>query len=69
LVLKRPFQARHLTRPSQIAEILWLEIAADGSYRMNSEAVAAPALRERLIAIFERRGERVLFMYESVSRT
>jgi len=39
-----------------------LEIASDGSYALNSEKIAASGLRERLIAIFERRGERVLFL-------
>jgi biopolymer transport protein ExbD len=39
-----------------------LEIAGDGSYRLNSVDVAEGALRERLIGIFERRGERVLFV-------
>ncbi len=39
-----------------------LEIAADGSYRLNSQAVIKSSLGERLIAVFERRGERVLFV-------
>jgi biopolymer transport protein ExbD len=39
-----------------------LEIAGDGSYRLNSEAVVRSALRDRLVAVFERRGERVLFV-------
>ena len=39
-----------------------LEIAGDGSYRINSEAVALSALRDRLVAAFGRRGERVLFV-------
>ena len=39
-----------------------LEIAGDLSYRLNSEIVAPSTLRERLIAVFERRGERVLFV-------
>jgi biopolymer transport protein ExbD len=39
-----------------------LEITDDGSYRLNSEAVAQSSLHDRLIAVFERRGERVLFV-------
>jgi biopolymer transport protein ExbD len=39
-----------------------LEIAGDGSYRLNSEAVVRSALRDRLVAVYERRGERVLFV-------
>jgi biopolymer transport protein ExbD len=39
-----------------------LEIAGDGSYRLNSEAVGRSVLRDRLVAVFERRGERVLFV-------
>lgn len=39
-----------------------LEIAANGSYRLNSEEVPQWSLRDRLTAVFERRGERVLFV-------
>jgi biopolymer transport protein ExbD len=39
-----------------------LEIASDGSYRLNAEALDPAALRERLISVFERRGARVLFV-------
>ncbi len=39
-----------------------LEIAGDGSYLLNSRMVARSALRERLTAVFARRGERVLFV-------
>jgi biopolymer transport protein ExbD len=39
-----------------------LEIAADGSYRLNSHAVSPVLLGHTLTAIFERRGERVLFV-------
>jgi biopolymer transport protein TolR len=39
-----------------------LEIAGDGSYRLNSQVVDQSSLRERLINVFERRGERVLFV-------
>jgi biopolymer transport protein ExbD len=39
-----------------------LEIAADGSYRLNSHEVPQLSLRDRLTAVFDRRGERVLFV-------
>jgi biopolymer transport protein ExbD len=39
-----------------------LEIAADGSYRLNSQEVPQSALHDRLCAVFERRGERVLIV-------
>jgi biopolymer transport protein ExbD len=39
-----------------------LEITGDGSYLLNSQAVAQSILRERLTAVFARRGERVLFV-------
>ena len=39
-----------------------LEIASDGSYSLNSQVVARSTLRERLIAVFSRQGERVLFV-------
>jgi biopolymer transport protein ExbD len=39
-----------------------LEITADGSYRLNSQEVPKWSLRDRLTAVFERRGERVLFV-------
>ena len=39
-----------------------LEIAGDGSYRLNSEAVGQSSLHDRLISVFGRRGERVLFV-------
>jgi biopolymer transport protein ExbD len=39
-----------------------LEIAGDGSYRLNSQAVGHSSLHDRLTAVFERRGERVLFV-------
>ena len=42
--------------------VVVLEIAGDGSFLLNSEAVARSLLRDRLIAVFERRGERVLFV-------
>jgi hypothetical protein len=38
------------------------EIADDGSYRLNSGAIVQSALRGRLIGVFGRRGERVLFV-------
>ena len=39
-----------------------LEIAGDGSYRLNSQALTADALANRLTEIFGRRRERVLFV-------
>jgi biopolymer transport protein TolR len=43
-----------------------LEIAGDGSYRIssevNSDAVGQASLRDRLVAVFARRGDRVLFV-------
>jgi biopolymer transport protein TolR len=39
-----------------------LEIAADGSYRLNSQEVPQWSLHNRLTAVFERRAERVLFV-------
>jgi biopolymer transport protein ExbD len=39
-----------------------LEIAGDGSFRLNSLPVSQAALRDRLTTLFERRGARVLFV-------
>lgn len=39
-----------------------LEIAGDGSYRLNSDTVGQLSLHDRLVAVFARRGERVLFV-------
>ena len=39
-----------------------LEIAGDGSYRLNSQEVPQWLLHDRLISVFERRGEHVLFV-------
>jgi biopolymer transport protein TolR len=39
-----------------------LEISKDGSYRLNSEAIPEASLRDRLIQIYARRGDRVLFV-------
>ena len=39
-----------------------LEIAGDGSYRLNSQAVTQSSLGDRLTTVFERRGERVLYV-------
>jgi biopolymer transport protein ExbD len=39
-----------------------LSIDRDGSYALNSQAVEAGALAERLAAVFARRAERVLFV-------
>jgi biopolymer transport protein ExbD len=39
-----------------------LEIAGDGSYRLNSQAVVRSKLGDRLTTVFERRGDRVLYV-------
>jgi len=39
-----------------------LEIAGDGSFRLNSLPVSQAALRDRLTTVFGRRGDRVLFV-------
>ena len=39
-----------------------LEITGDGSFRLNSQPVSQSLLRDRLTAVFERRGARVLFV-------
>jgi len=39
-----------------------LEISGDGSYRLNSQAISQSSLADHLTAVFERRGERVLFV-------
>jgi len=39
-----------------------LEIAADGTYRLNSQVVPQASLRDRLTAVFERSGERILYV-------
>jgi biopolymer transport protein ExbD len=39
-----------------------LEIAIDGSYRLNSQSIRQGTLRDRLSSIFERRSERLLFI-------
>lgn len=39
-----------------------LQIAADGSYKLNSESVPAASLRERLMSLFARRARRVVFV-------
>jgi biopolymer transport protein ExbD len=39
-----------------------LEIDKDGLYHLNSQPVKASSLEEGLITIFERRGERILFV-------
>jgi biopolymer transport protein ExbD len=39
-----------------------LEIAADGSYLLNTTHIAAAALADRLSAIYARRAQRVLFV-------
>jgi biopolymer transport protein TolR len=39
-----------------------LEIASDGSYRVNTQPTELAALRARLLEIFSRRGDKVLFV-------
>jgi biopolymer transport protein ExbD len=39
-----------------------LEIAGDGSFRLNSQPVSQSVLRDRLTAVFERGGARVRFV-------
>jgi biopolymer transport protein ExbD len=56
-----PRNSTESPRP-EAGEPVVLEIGADGSYSLNSQAVARSTLRERLIAVFARRGERVLFV-------
>lgn len=41
---------------------LVLEIASDGSYSLNSEAVTLSSLGQRLTTVFERRADRTLFL-------
>jgi biopolymer transport protein ExbD len=54
---------RNSSVPGRVPESpVILEIAGDGSYRLNSQALAQPALRDRLVAVFARRGERVLWV-------
>jgi biopolymer transport protein ExbD len=38
-----------------------LQIASDGSYKLNSESVPRRDLRERLVHVFARRAQRVIF--------
>lgn len=39
-----------------------LEIARDGTFRLNSQAIASSSLAQGLSAVFERRADRVLFL-------
>jgi biopolymer transport protein ExbD len=56
-----PRNAGSAGKPEPEAPIL-LEIAEDGAYRINSEKVDHASLHGRLVAVFARRGERVLFV-------
>ena len=56
-----PRNATSLPEPASENPVV-LEIAGDGSYRINSEAVAPTSLHDSLVDIFERRGHRVLFV-------
>jgi biopolymer transport protein ExbD len=42
-----------------------LEIAADGSYQLNSQHVPQWSLHDRLTSVFERRAEHVLFFVKA----
>ena len=56
-----PHSATNQAEPTSENPVV-LEIAGDGSYPINSEAVASTSLHDRLVDIFERRGHRVLFV-------
>jgi biopolymer transport protein TolR len=43
-------------------EAIVLEIASDGSYRINSQWLDHSMLADRLVSIFKNRGDRVLFV-------
>jgi len=50
------------TRGARRKNPVVLEITADGSYRLNSQAVAAASLGDELSSVYSRRGDRVLFV-------
>jgi biopolymer transport protein ExbD/biopolymer transport protein TolR len=50
------------TNQSETGNPVVLEIAGEGSYSLNSQFIAHSSLRERLVRIFEARGDRVLFV-------
>ena len=54
--------AQHNGAPEGQENPIVLEIAADGSYRLNTVPIAGASLGERLAAIYARRAERVLFV-------
>jgi biopolymer transport protein ExbD len=56
-----PQDSRERANPEPAAPVV-LEIADDGSWRLDSRPVDRSSLRDRLIALFERRSERVLFL-------
>lgn len=55
-----PRDSTNASRPDDNPVVL--EIAGDGSYRLNSAAVAQVSLHDRLISVFVHRGDRVLFV-------
>jgi biopolymer transport protein TolR len=55
-------QPSQAASPAEEESPVVLQIAGDGSYKVNSESVACPALRERLISVFARRARRVVFV-------
>jgi biopolymer transport protein ExbD len=56
-----PQNSAERARPEEGNPVV-LEIVGDGSYLLNSQVVSHSTLRERLPAVFARRGERVLFV-------
>ncbi|HVY91811.1 MAG TPA: biopolymer transporter ExbD [Bryobacteraceae bacterium] len=50
------------TSSPQPEDPIVLEILRDGSFRLNSQAIAPSSLAQRLSAVFERRADRVLFL-------
>lgn len=48
--------------PSEPNNPVVLEIASDRSYKLNSQAISQSSLRDRLITVFGRRGEKILFV-------
>jgi len=56
-----PQESRDRANPAPENPVV-LEIAADGSYRLNSQEVPQWSAADRLTAVFERRGDRVLFV-------
>jgi biopolymer transport protein TolR len=55
-------QSRAGAEPTPHDNPVVLEIAGDGSYRINTQLLEVSAMRERLTDIFSRRGDKVLFV-------